>query len=1047
MFSVTLTNLKHFFYFISRKLPLRIVLTIPFILQIIVIVSIISYLSFKHIQQMANELTVQLQNKVSHSIREKLRTYIETPHLVNRLNANTVSFNHSETHVHDSKQHFLEHLQTFPLLNQIVMADAKGNIVGATRLKHSQLQTFEFKNSTHTVYQVNHLGKLVLFEKTSDANRQQLYPWYDEALRAPKSVWNSIYNNTATQQPTLMAILPMYNQKGELRHVFGSSFELSRITQFMQQLKVGDSGYAFILENKGHLIAANRETPFIKTAIQYITQTYPNFNHIQNIRYINFTEQNQQMFLQLTPIRDQWGLNWLVVVAVPAFTDHIYANIRSTLITAFIAMAIAIFISVMTARWIICPIRRLNHAAKTFARGQWDLTKLRVDLDRKDELGELAKSFKNMAEQLQDLFIVFDDNEVTLKRSNQALEQKIEKRTQQLREKNQLLEKEIQLHQCTESELRASEERFHLAMLGASDGVWDWHLEKNAMYLSPRWKQMLGYKNHEIPNSFETWHRYLHPEDYPRIMAAMYAYLNRETLSYECTYRIRHKEGHYLWMIERGIALWNQTGKAIRMVGTNRDLTLQKQAEEKLQQAKVAAESASQAKSTFLANMSHELRTPLNGILGYAQILSRDMTLTSKQQEGITIIHQSGEYLLTLINDILDISKIEANKIELCLTDFNFNEFLQNITKLFQFRAEQKGLTFNYQKLSHLPIAVHADEKRLRQILINLLSNAVKFTQVGTVAFKVGYHNGYIRFQVEDTGIGIAPSEHQQIFQPFQQVGDLKYHSEGTGLGLTITKKLVELMQGELHVESALNQGSQFWVALPLCEASHFKLQTTLEKPVVIGYCGKPYKIMVVDDKKENRLVLVDILSPLGFNVTEACNGKECILRAENVLPDLILMDLVMPVMDGFEATQRIRKLPSLEKTVVVMASASVFDFHQQARLEAGCDDYLTKPIHTGILLECIQKHLELTWLYEQPDGNDKESLSNTTATIKLSREQAENLLNLAAIGDIHSILEEMETLEELGEAAKPLAHKIRQLAKNFELEKICELAKKQIAS
>ncbi len=1048
MFSVIIKSIKQFFCFISRKLPLRIVLTIPFIFQLIVIVSIIGYLSFNHIQQISNELTRQLQNKVSYAIQEKLRTYIETPHLVNRLNANTVSFTHLETQQHDTKVHFLEHLQTFPLISQVFMANENGHIVGARRLTHDKLQIFEFKNNQQVLYNVNGAGEFELFSGTTNANKQNLYPWYDNAMLAPQSAWSHIYTDNTTQLSTITAILPMYNKKEELRHVFGSSFTFSHINQFIEQLKIGRSGYAFILEQNGHLITANSDNYLVKVAIQQIFKTFPDLNHIQNTQYLNFVEQGEQFFLQLTSLQDQWGLDWLTVVAVPAsdFTNHIEANIRSTLLIALIAIAIAIFVSIMTARWIVCPIRRLNQVAKTFAKGKWNLSKINIDIERKDELGQLATSFKKMAEQLQDLFIVLEDNEAMLRHSNQVLEQKVETRTQEMLDKNQLLEKEISLHQRTELELRASEERFHLAMLGASDGLWDWYLEKNTMYLSPRWKQMLGYQDNEIPSQFEVWHQYLHPKDYPRVIADIYAYLNRETLSYECSYRIRHKDGHYLWMLERGIAIWSQSGKPVRMVGTNRDLTIQKQAEEKLHQAKAAAESASQAKSTFLANMSHELRTPLNGILGYTQILSRGKSLTLKQQEGIDIIHRSGEYLLTLINDILDISKIEADKIELCLIDFNFNEFLQNITKLFQFRAEQKGITFSYQKLSHLPVAVRADEKRLRQILINLLNNAIKFTQAGSVTFKIGYHNGNIRFQVEDTGIGIAQSEHSQIFQPFQQVGEQKYHSEGTGLGLTITKKLVEMMQGELHVESVLNQGSTFWVALPLAEAPHFELQTSTETKTIIGYCGKPYKIMVVDDKKENRLVLINILNPLGFEMTEACNGEECLIRAKNVLPDLILMDLVMPVMDGFKATQQIKQLPTLEKTVVIMASASVFDFHQQASLEAGCDDFLTKPIHTPILLNCLQRHLSLTWLYEPPDENEVASLFNATTIVKLSGEQAATLLNLATIGDINGILEEVEKLEELGEAIKPLAHKIRQLAKNFELEKICELAKKQIA-
>ena len=452
------------------------------------------------------------------------------------------------------------------------------------------------------------------------------------------------------------------------------------------------------------------------------------------------------------------------------------------------------------------------------------------------------------------------------------------------------------------------------------------------------------------------------------------------------------------------------------------------------------------AKSQFLANMSHELRTPLNGILGYAQILKKGKTITDQQKNGLNIIHQCGEHLLNLINDVLDISKIEARKMELYPKNFHFPEFLEAIAEICRIRAEQKGIELIYETLTPIPKAVRADEKRLRQVLINLLGNAVKFTEQGYITFKVGYHQEKFRFQVEDTGIGIAKEKLEEIFLPFQQVGEKIRETEGTGLGLTISRQLAELMGGELKVESTLGKGSVFWLDLDLPEVEWTDVAHISENNI-IGFKGLKRKILVVDDKWANRSVLVNMLEPLGFEVLEAADGLDGLNKARQFKPDIILLDLVMPVMDGFEATRRLRMMPELEGVVVIAISASVFDFdHQQSR-EVGCDGFLPKPVREADLLEKVRVHLGLEWVYEEIDSkvqlsSENSGLSSQDSLVVPPAQQVASLLDLAMRGDLKGIIQETTRLEELDQQWVPFATHLRQLAKSFKGKQIRQFLK-----
>jgi len=405
--------------------------------------------------------------------------------------------------------------------------------------------------------------------------------------------------------------------------------------------------------------------------------------------------------------------------------------------------------------------------------------------------------------------------------------------------------------------------------------------------------------------------------------------------------------------------------------------------------AREAAQNANQAKSDFLSKMSHELRTPLNGILGYTQILKRDQQLTTKQQEGLTIIESSSNHLLTLINDILDLSKIEAHKMELYPTTTNINDFMDSVVGIMRMKAQQKGLDF-VTEIADLSHSLLVDEKRLRQVLLNLLSNAIKFTASGQVTVRLLRLGNIVpltdptivsnsttltspaeqqifRFEVEDTGTGMTFEQTKKIFEAFEQVGDVEKRVEGTGLGLAITKQLVELMGGNLQVKSEFNKGTLFWfeITLPVVKISLDRLALANHQ-TIIGYQGKPRAILVVDDIFSNRAVLRGLLEPLGFEIFEAEDGAKGIELAQHHQFDLILTDLVMPTLDGLGLIKQIQTDPKLKDTPIIILSASSFDTQQWGEATERSQGFLTKPFSVNDLLDLIATCLKLTWEYEQ---------------------------------------------------------------------------------
>jgi PAS domain S-box-containing protein len=1048
-----------------KQLPLHLVLTVPLVILMAGSVGLTGWLSWQSGKQAVNDVAGQFRQQVGDRIKQKLTSYLETPHLINRINADAVQRGQLNVQDRNSDHYLWNQIQLFDSATWIYYGSQQGGeFTGITRFLEdrsleiviadptSRYQSFYYNLDT----QGNRRQRVKVDPNKYDS---RLRPWYQTAIKARKAFWSPVYQSFAEPDLTLTAALPVYGANGKLKGVVGTDIYLEEISRFLSDLKISSSGQTFIVERSGLLVASSTdESPYtlnkdtqktkrlrainsqkllIRSTMQQLTKQFDlQLTRIDAPKEITFSLNSQRHFAQVLPFEDERGLDWLIVVAMPEsdFMAQMNANRVDTLWFGALGLLGAIVLGILITRRLSQSIQQLTVASQAIARGELNRE---VPTANIKELNILSQSFNQMAEQLAQSF-------AALERSNTELEKNVEERTAALRQSEEKFSKAF------------SASPYPIAIFRRSDKQ---VMEVNESYLFHTEYSL----NEVVGQNITKLQLWTNPQDPVQIaeLLGTQGYVRNLEINYR---RKAGKIGTALLSAE----LVELNGEPC-ILAVHNDITHLKQAEQELNLAKQAAETANRAKSDFLANMSHELRTPLNIILGFTQLMVRDPSLTATQLSHLKIVNNSGEHLLELINDVLDMSKIEAGRVLVNETSLDLHHFLSTLVDMFQFKANVKGLQLICDRESAVPQYITIDESKLRQVLINLLGNAIKFTEEGSVTMRVSAQRpensmsegevsqSLLAFEVIDTGPGIPETEQERIFEAFVQTESGRQSQTGTGLGLPISRKFVQLMGGDMTVKSQFGQGATFSFSIPFHLASPVDCLPRSPDRRMIGLAPHhpPYRLLIVEDRWESRQLLVQLLQPLGFEIREAENGSEAIALWESWKPHLIWMDIRMPVVDGYEAIQRIREreqeierdsVTQNPKTVIIALTASALEEERIEILKIGSDDFVRKPFHEKTILDKIAQHLDVNYLYASDEdtivGQQLEiippSLLQQTMRVMPSNWIA-RLHESASLADNELIF---QLLTEIPDSNAVLTDTLVQLVHDFRYDKIMQASK-----
>ncbi len=705
--------------------------------------------------------------------------------------------------------------------------------------------------------------------------------------------------------------------------------------------------------------------------------------------------------------------------------QNLYDRLQQYGIIAFMVLVIsllgAFLLSSQLQKAISSPLLNLAHLANRVSRES--NYALRAVNESQDEIGDLVIQFNHMLSQIQ-------DRDIALQDAHDALEGKVRERTLDL-------ENEIQIRRKSESALRESEERLRSILDHATAVVYMKNIDLRYVLVNRQFEKVFGLSHEQVRGKTDL-------EIFSKDLAGRRIGHDRrvlesgQPLEVEEQAQVGNKTETY---ISIKFPLRDSRGKIYAVCGLDTNITDRKNFEMELQNAKIEAESANSAKSAFIANMSHEIRTPLNAIMGYSQILRRDPTLTPEHYKALERIDTSGKSLLSLINDILDISKIEAGRMELRPVDFNMNRLIEDINTLFKLKCEEKGLTLEAIPLPEDRCWLYGDKEKIRQVLINLLANAVKFTDSGTISLNIiPETNDQYRFEVQDSGKGISPEAQKTIFEPFKQDAE-GIKKGGTGLGLAISRKQVLLMGSELYVDSKLNDGSCFYFTLHLPAAKEKQEPVKKEGKEVLRLSDDhQVKALVADDNPDNRAVLAHLLKNVGVHVIEAENGLIALDKVRKHSPDIIFMDIRMPIMDGRQAIHEIISEFGPDRYKIVTISASAMQHDREQYLALGSHEVVLKPFRADEVFECLKNLLNVEFIYSDASRKDAKPQvlhDMDYSKIQIPKAVHHSLKEAAELHYVTRIRQSLPLLVQSGEEGGKLADNLNLYLKKYDMKKI----------
>ncbi len=840
--------------------------------------------------------------------------------------------------------------KTFPSFLKIYVTDASGDIIAAKP---------EFNEVGESIFNLNISDK---------------YNFREIAKKLEPKI-TDVHRDRASITPHIGIIIPII-RNNQFEGIAYGSLDLSQVSKFLKlntQVNGTEGIEAILVDGENYIIADSRSGVTIQEKYDLLETGNVYYDgdifkwQPQTPGMAEMKRWKQSFYGIKVKVSPDIPWSLYIKQATAPYIDYLDTSYIKNLATMQILVVLGLIISVWVSKRLVAPMLKL---AKVTTDLPQKLLSESVPTDlpqsRIVEINTLTANFQLMVIALQEKFI-------EIKHTNETLEKRVIERTEELKKKNEALSGEILQRHRIESILSDREERYELAVSGTNDGIWDWILPTDEVYYSPTWMRILGYEENPLPNILSTWSENVHPEDLEAAIQEIEAHLAGKTELYENTHRIKHRDGHYIWIFAKGKCIRDKQNQPYRLVGTITDITDKKLAEDELRIAKEAAEIANRSKSEFLATMSHEIRTPMNAVIGMTGLLL-DTSLNPQQLDFVEVIRNSGDALLVLINDILDFSKIESDKLELEEQPFNLRTCIEECLDLLAPRAADKNLELAYLIYPQTPEVMVGDITRLRQVLVNLLSNGVKFTETGEVVVSVTAspenpdlncsEKRYcpipnqtecpqpntpcpifytIQFAVTDTGIGIPSDRRDRLFKPFSQVdASTTRHYGGTGLGLAISKRLTEIMGGTMWVESEVGVGSTFFFTIVSPTIPH---SSCLEQENGTDKLLENKHLFIVDDNPTNRQVLTLQAESMGMRSQAVSSGQEAIALLQlGEKFDVAIIDVQMPGMDGITLAREIRKLSSCQELPIVFLSSLAQEL-SNTRVNINGTTYLNKPI------------------------------------------------------------------------------------------------------